>query len=51
MDRIIVLDQGKIIEDGSHEELLVQRGKYYELWNTQSNGFIPDLSHGRQDTP
>jgi ABC-type transport system involved in Fe-S cluster assembly, permease and ATPase components len=44
MDRIIVLDAGKIIEDGSHAELLAKRGKYYELWQAQSNGFIADKS-------
>ncbi len=35
MKRIIVLDKGKIIEDGSHEELLKKQGLYYKLWNEQ----------------
>lgn len=43
MDRIVLLDQGRIIEDGSHQELLELRGKYWHLWNTQSNGFIPEV--------
>ena len=40
MDRIIVLDQGKIIEGGSHESLLAQGGLYARYWNRQSGGFI-----------
>ena len=40
MDRIIVLDNGKIIEDGRHEELLKKQGKYFKLWNTQVDGYI-----------
>ncbi len=42
MDRIIVLDQGQIIEDGSHQELLKNKGKYAELWAHQSGGFIEE---------
>ena len=40
MDRIIVLDQGKIIEAGSHANLLAQGGLYARYWNRQSGGFI-----------
>jgi len=40
MDRIIVLDQGQIVEDGSHETLLQQDGLYARYWNRQSGGFI-----------
>ena len=36
-DNIIVLDKGKIIEQGCHEELLKLQGKYYEMWNKQKN--------------
>lgn len=39
MDRIIVLDNGIIVEDGSHFELLKNNSHYAELWNSQSNGF------------
>lgn len=39
VDLIVVMDQGKIIESGSHKELLEQRGKYYELYMTQYAGF------------
>ena len=38
-DLIVVMDQGKIVEQGTHEELLAQRGKYYTLYMTQFAGF------------
>ncbi len=40
MDRIIVLDAGQIVEEGSHTELLAQNGLYARYWNRQSGGFI-----------
>ena len=40
MDRIIVLDQGRIVEQGSHAELLAAGGLYARYWNRQSGGFI-----------
>ncbi|RUO43758.1 multidrug ABC transporter ATP-binding protein [Aliidiomarina taiwanensis] len=40
MDRLIVMDQGRIIESGSHEELVAQNGLYAQLWKRQSGGFI-----------
>jgi len=42
MDRIIVLDKGKIIEDGTHEELLKTGGYYQSMWNMQAGGFLPE---------
>lgn len=42
MDRIIVLDDGAIVEDGSHQKLLKQDGLYAKLWAHQSGGFIED---------
>lgn len=42
MDRILVFDQGKIVEDGTHAELLAKGGLYKNLWNTQVGGFLPD---------
>lgn len=42
MDRIIVLDRGKILEQGTHDQLLKNKGKYAELWAHQSGGFIED---------
>ena len=41
MDRILVFDNGKIVEDGSHVKLLEQNRIYKELWDAQSNGFLP----------
>lgn len=41
MDRLIVLDRGAIVADGSHAELLLQGGLYTELWRKQSGGFNP----------
>ncbi|CZJ06976.1 TPA: ABC transporter ATP-binding protein [Legionella pneumophila] len=40
MDRILVLEDGKIIENGTHTELLEKRGAYYNYWSHQSEGFI-----------
>ncbi|MCA9348968.1 ABC transporter ATP-binding protein [Candidatus Saccharibacteria bacterium] len=40
MDRIVVMDDGRIVEDGTHAELLEEKGLYYELWQHQSGGFI-----------
>ncbi|HEY5152875.1 MAG TPA: ABC transporter ATP-binding protein [Candidatus Saccharimonadales bacterium] len=42
MDKIIVLDKGRIIEQGSHQELIDKQGKYASLWAHQSGGFIDD---------
>jgi len=42
MDRILVMDNGKITEQGSHKELIRAGGKYSELWAHQSGGFIEE---------
>ncbi len=41
MDRLIVMDKGRIVEQGSHQELLAQNGVYAKLWSHQSGGFLP----------
>jgi ABC-type multidrug transport system fused ATPase/permease subunit len=39
-DRIIVLRKGKIIEQGSHNELIRKNGEYKKLWNLQKGGYL-----------
>ncbi|MFK7839584.1 MAG: ABC transporter ATP-binding protein [Bdellovibrionales bacterium] len=41
MDRLLVMDKGAIIEDGTHEMLLKDKGVYAKLWTMQSGGFLP----------
>ncbi len=40
MDRIVVLDAGRIVEEGTHDQLLAENGLYARYWNRQSGGFI-----------
>lgn len=40
MDRLIVMDQGKIVEQGSHQSLIQQGGIYAQLWAHQTGGFL-----------
>lgn len=44
MDRILVFDRGKIVEDGTHTALMEKQGLYQSLWNAQVGGFLPDDS-------
>jgi ATP-binding cassette subfamily B multidrug efflux pump len=40
MDRLIVLDKGRIVEQGTHTDLVAAGGLYSELWARQSGGFL-----------
>jgi len=42
MDRLVVLDKGRVIEEGSHEELVASGGLYAQLWQRQAGGFLLD---------
>lgn len=42
MDRILVFDQGQLLEEGTKDELLKADGHFAMLWNMQTNGFLPD---------
>ncbi len=42
MSRILVFDKGKIIEDGTHNALLMNNGLYKTLWAAQIGGFLPE---------
>jgi ATP-binding cassette subfamily B protein len=50
MDRLVVLDRGQIVEQGSHDELLTLDGAYAKLWQHQSGGFLDD-SPARAELP
>ncbi len=42
MDRIVVMEHGKIVESGTHNSLLRKKGVYARLWNMQSGGFLQE---------
>ncbi|MER8236740.1 ABC transporter ATP-binding protein [Streptomyces sp. NPDC094049] len=42
MDRLVVVDRGRIVEQGTHQELLTAGGSYAKLWQHQSGGFLDD---------
>ncbi|WP_292298797.1 ATP-binding cassette domain-containing protein, partial [Mesorhizobium sp.] len=42
MNRLVVMDKGRVIEEGSHEELVAKGGLYAQLWQRQSGGFLLD---------
>ncbi len=42
LDRLIVIDQGRIVEEGTHDALIARNGLYAQLWKRQSGGFLGD---------
>jgi len=42
LDRLVVLDKGRIVEEGTHEALVARGGLYAQLWKRQSGGFLPE---------
>ena len=56
MDRLIVMDKGRIVEQGTHRELLASGGIYARLWAHQSGGFLgaddeDDTTNNTEETP
>jgi ATP-binding cassette subfamily B protein len=49
MDRILVFEAGKIVEDGSHDELLAKNGLYKSMWDAQVGGFLPESDVDRDN--
>jgi ATP-binding cassette subfamily B multidrug efflux pump len=46
MDRLVVLEQGQIVEEGTHAQLLARGGHYARLWERQSGGFLDAARSG-----
>ncbi|MGX2041562.1 ABC transporter ATP-binding protein [Methylocaldum sp. MU1018] len=46
LDRILVFNRGRIVEDGNHRELLAAKDFYHKLWAMQAGGFLPDTRTG-----
>jgi ABC-type multidrug transport system fused ATPase/permease subunit len=46
MDRLVVVDEGRIVEEDTHESLIAGDGLYAQLWQRQSGGFLPEIAAG-----
>jgi ATP-binding cassette subfamily B multidrug efflux pump len=42
MDRLVIMDRGRIVEQGTHEQLIRHGGLYADLWARQSGGFLAE---------
>lgn len=49
MDRIVVVENGRVASEGTHQELLRGGGLYQKLWSIQAGGFLPGAEHGALD--
>lgn len=49
MDRILVFDNGEIIEYGTHEQLLEKNGHYARMWHMQAGGFLPEKENKNEN--
>ncbi len=50
MDRLIIMDHGRIVEQGDHQTLLAQNGVYARLWMHQSGGFLAEDAVDAEET-
>ena len=48
MDRLIVMNEGHIVEEGTHQQLLARGGIYAKLWAHQSGGFLAEVSEQQE---
>lgn len=47
-DLILVLDKGEVVEQGTHEDLLSRKGRYWQLWEMQQGNFKPQAKHNSE---